>query len=361
MRGDVTREHRVFTFLGALAAEPSRPEVRPLALRPRLAPGLPLQRYGFFADRRPRSALGSRWTCRGRLDECRSACARTTAGACRTRPDVGPERSRRTSVDAGPEVAAVGRCRYLPRDVAAAHHRGTGAPRRHAAPRAVGLSTRERWVESAVGLAYVASARPRSSSRIRRTGRRGCSPSSRPGSCASRRGFSSTRRSASRLPHSWRSSRCCSRSRSSLVPVVVPAVMIAARLPELWRGEQQPARLLKEIANSWFVIGPVALFAAVWNPPRSWPARARSLLALLAQFVVDAGSSRRCASAWSGRHHRRAAPRLMGLRGRWGTGGRRTRVRRRDGTSRRRRARPAAAARSPRGRSPGSATSESSP
>jgi HD-GYP domain-containing protein (c-di-GMP phosphodiesterase class II) len=76
----------------------------------------------------------------------------------------------------------------------------------------------------------------------------------------------------------------------TLVPIVVPAAMIAARAPELWRGEQHPARLLKEIVNSWFVLGPVAVLALSGTRPDRAGA-AVLVLALLAQFALDAGVS----------------------------------------------------------------------
>ncbi len=76
----------------------------------------------------------------------------------------------------------------------------------------------------------------------------------------------------------------------TLVPVVVPGAMIAARIPELWRGEQHPARLLKEIVNSWFVLGPVAVFVISGTRPDAAGA-ATLVIALLAQFAVDAGVS----------------------------------------------------------------------
>jgi putative nucleotidyltransferase with HDIG domain len=72
----------------------------------------------------------------------------------------------------------------------------------------------------------------------------------------------------------------------ALVPIIVPAVMIAGRLPEVRRGEVQPARLIKEISNSWFALGPVAVFALSGvQPDHAGPLVL--VIALLAQFVVD--------------------------------------------------------------------------
>jgi len=76
----------------------------------------------------------------------------------------------------------------------------------------------------------------------------------------------------------------------TLVPVVVPAAMIASRIPELWRHEQHPARLVKEIVSSWFVLGPVAIFALSGTRPGAAGA-VTLVIALLAQFTVDAGVS----------------------------------------------------------------------
>lgn len=73
----------------------------------------------------------------------------------------------------------------------------------------------------------------------------------------------------------------------SLVPILVPAALIAARAPELWRREQHPARLLKEIANSWFVLGPVAVFVVSGIAPADADPSIL-VIALLAQFAVDA-------------------------------------------------------------------------
>jgi putative nucleotidyltransferase with HDIG domain len=72
----------------------------------------------------------------------------------------------------------------------------------------------------------------------------------------------------------------------TLVPIVVPAAMIAARAPEVWRREQHPARLVKEVANSWFVIGPVIVFVLAGVRPDD-AGVSILVIALLAQFAVD--------------------------------------------------------------------------
>jgi putative nucleotidyltransferase with HDIG domain len=71
-----------------------------------------------------------------------------------------------------------------------------------------------------------------------------------------------------------------------LVPIVVPAMMILARIPEIRRHEQHPARLVKVIVNSWFVLGPVAVFALSGIRPAA-AGGVTLVLALLAQFAVD--------------------------------------------------------------------------
>jgi hypothetical protein len=87
----------------------------------------------------------------------------------------------------------------------------------------------------------------------------------------------------------------------TLVPVLVPAVLIAARLPEVARGGYQPARLIKEISNSWFALGPVAVLVLSGTRPDHAGA-AILILALAAQLVVDAlASTVRCGARSSGR------------------------------------------------------------
>jgi hypothetical protein len=52
-----------------------------------------------------------------------------------------------------------------------------------------------------------------------------------------------------------------------VVPLAVVAAMMLARLPELISGEHPPSRLIKEVGNSWFAIGPVAVFALAHVAP----------------------------------------------------------------------------------------------
>jgi putative nucleotidyltransferase with HDIG domain len=76
----------------------------------------------------------------------------------------------------------------------------------------------------------------------------------------------------------------------AIVPLAVVAAMMLARLPELVRGEYRSSRLIMEVGNSWFALGPVAVFALA----RVAPADAGPVLliaALAAQFGVDFASS----------------------------------------------------------------------
>jgi HD-GYP domain-containing protein (c-di-GMP phosphodiesterase class II) len=75
--------------------------------------------------------------------------------------------------------------------------------------------------------------------------------------------------------------------------LVAPAVVLAlalARLPGVWRGTVRPARLAQVVGNSWFAIGPVAVFAIAHTEPRDAGAWLLAL-ALAAQFVVDFAAS----------------------------------------------------------------------
>jgi putative nucleotidyltransferase with HDIG domain len=80
----------------------------------------------------------------------------------------------------------------------------------------------------------------------------------------------------------------------ALIPIAVPVVLIVARLPEVLTGTHRPGRLLREISNSWFAIGPVAVFAlADIKPADAGPVLL--IGALAAQCTVDfAVSTFRC-------------------------------------------------------------------
>jgi signal transduction histidine kinase/ActR/RegA family two-component response regulator len=77
----------------------------------------------------------------------------------------------------------------------------------------------------------------------------------------------------------------------AVVPIVVVIGAGAARLPDVFVGDIRPSRLVQSIPNSWYAIGPVAVFAIA----RVSPTRAGPLMlvgALAAQFAVDFGLSR---------------------------------------------------------------------
>ncbi len=77
----------------------------------------------------------------------------------------------------------------------------------------------------------------------------------------------------------------------TLVPVAVASALVAARLRDVFRGEVEPARLLRAAGvNGWFAIGPVAVFTLAGVAPAhagAW----LLLAALMAQFAVDFGVS----------------------------------------------------------------------
>ncbi len=72
----------------------------------------------------------------------------------------------------------------------------------------------------------------------------------------------------------------------AIVPVAVVAALAIARLPDVFAGKVPPSRLLLAVGNSWFAIGPVAVFAlANTQPGHAGPALL--IAALAAQFIVD--------------------------------------------------------------------------
>jgi HD-GYP domain-containing protein (c-di-GMP phosphodiesterase class II) len=72
----------------------------------------------------------------------------------------------------------------------------------------------------------------------------------------------------------------------ALVPIAVVVTLITAGLPDVLAGRTPPSRLLMTIGNSWFALGPVAVFALAHTQPGN--ASAGLLLgALGAQFTVD--------------------------------------------------------------------------
>jgi putative nucleotidyltransferase with HDIG domain len=72
----------------------------------------------------------------------------------------------------------------------------------------------------------------------------------------------------------------------ALVPPAVVAALVLGRLPRVVMGDAHPSRLLHCIGNSWFAIGPAAVFAISGSAPAH--AGAGLLLAALgAQFAGD--------------------------------------------------------------------------
>jgi putative nucleotidyltransferase with HDIG domain len=72
----------------------------------------------------------------------------------------------------------------------------------------------------------------------------------------------------------------------TLVPFAVVVALVIGRTPEVVAGRIRPSRLLLMVGNSWFAIGPVAVFALAAVEPRSAGA-VLLVAALAAQFVVD--------------------------------------------------------------------------
>jgi signal transduction histidine kinase/ActR/RegA family two-component response regulator len=72
----------------------------------------------------------------------------------------------------------------------------------------------------------------------------------------------------------------------SIVPLAVVLAMALSRVPDIARGQVRPTRLVQTVANSWFAVGPVAVFALAHVSPQAASA-ALLLTALAAQFAVD--------------------------------------------------------------------------
>jgi putative nucleotidyltransferase with HDIG domain len=72
----------------------------------------------------------------------------------------------------------------------------------------------------------------------------------------------------------------------ALVPGAVALAWLIGLLSEVLSGKRKPSRLLAAIGNSWFAIGPVAVFALAGTTPRHAGA-VLLLAALAAQFIVD--------------------------------------------------------------------------
>jgi putative nucleotidyltransferase with HDIG domain len=76
----------------------------------------------------------------------------------------------------------------------------------------------------------------------------------------------------------------------ALVPPAVVLSLVIGRLPDVIVGRTRPVRLLHCVGNSWFAVGPAAVFAGFGTHP-SQAAPWLLLVALAAQFVLDFGAS----------------------------------------------------------------------
>jgi signal transduction histidine kinase/ActR/RegA family two-component response regulator len=72
----------------------------------------------------------------------------------------------------------------------------------------------------------------------------------------------------------------------AVVPVAVVVAMSIDRLPDILSGKMRPGRMVQAIPNSWFAIGPVAVFALAGTNPEAASA-ALLIAALAAEFAVD--------------------------------------------------------------------------
>jgi putative nucleotidyltransferase with HDIG domain len=72
----------------------------------------------------------------------------------------------------------------------------------------------------------------------------------------------------------------------AIVPIAVVVALAVASLPSVRAGETKPRHLLLAVGNSWFAIGPTAVFAAAKvEPVHAGPVLL--IAALAAQFVLD--------------------------------------------------------------------------
>jgi putative nucleotidyltransferase with HDIG domain len=72
----------------------------------------------------------------------------------------------------------------------------------------------------------------------------------------------------------------------AIAPLVVAFSLAVARLPDVLAGSTRPSRLLQTAGNSWFSVGPAALFALSGTEPRHAGA-GLLIAALAAQFGTD--------------------------------------------------------------------------
>jgi putative nucleotidyltransferase with HDIG domain len=76
----------------------------------------------------------------------------------------------------------------------------------------------------------------------------------------------------------------------AIVPIAVVVAFMIVRLPEVLAGRHRPSRLLRDLGNSWFAIGPAAVFALTGIKPAD-AGPVVLIGALAAQFVIDFGVS----------------------------------------------------------------------
>jgi HD-GYP domain-containing protein (c-di-GMP phosphodiesterase class II) len=72
----------------------------------------------------------------------------------------------------------------------------------------------------------------------------------------------------------------------AVVPAAVVTALALARLPDVVTKKIRPGRLLQVVGNSWFALGPVAVFALAQTEPRA-AGPILLVAALAAQFIVD--------------------------------------------------------------------------
>jgi putative nucleotidyltransferase with HDIG domain len=72
----------------------------------------------------------------------------------------------------------------------------------------------------------------------------------------------------------------------AIVPLAVVVALVIGGLPDVVTRRSRPSRLLLTVGNSWFAIGPVAVFALANTEPRA-AGPGLLLAALAAQFVLD--------------------------------------------------------------------------
>jgi signal transduction histidine kinase/ActR/RegA family two-component response regulator len=76
----------------------------------------------------------------------------------------------------------------------------------------------------------------------------------------------------------------------AIVPVAVVVAMAMARVPDIVAGKMRASRIVMAVPNSWFAIGPVAVFViARVSPEQASPALL--VAALASQFAVDLAAS----------------------------------------------------------------------